>query len=135
VRERAGVRVPTFVTVCRTTKLTVRRRIMIKKVLLGGVCLGFVMCAGCAMVASPLPGSIYTSVSYPSYYHGVDNGGPGTKRGEAMASSILGIVATGDASIEAAARNGRITKIHTADTKATSILGVYATYTTVVTGE
>jgi hypothetical protein len=108
---------------------------MNKKLSLAGVGFSVLVCSGCAMVASPLPGSIYTDVSYPSYYKGVDNVGPGTKRGEAMASSILGIVATGDASVAAAARNGRITKIHTADTKATSVLGIYATYTTVVTGE
>lgn len=108
---------------------------MMKKISLACVGLSFMVCSGCAIVASPLPGSIYTSVAYPSYYQGVDNGGPGMKKGEAMASSILGIVATGDASIAAAVRNGGITKIHTADTKATSVLGIYASYTTMVTGE
>lgn len=95
--------------------------------------LGFMLCSGCAVVASPLNGSLYTSVMYPS--HGANDAGPGPKKGEASASSILGIVATGDASIATAARNGGITKIHTADTKATSVLGFYASYTTVVTGE
>jgi hypothetical protein len=108
---------------------------MSDKIWLASVGIGLLALSGCAMVASPLPGSIYTSVVYPGYYHGVDNGGPGPKRGEAQATSILGIVATGDASIETAARNGRISKIHTADTHATSVLGIYATYTTVVTGE
>jgi hypothetical protein len=93
------------------------------------------VCSGCSLAPSPLVGAIYTSMQYPSWYHGVDNAGPGSKRGTAKASSILGLVATGDASIEAAARNGRITKIHTADTQATSVLGLYATYTTIVTGE
>jgi hypothetical protein len=95
--------------------------------------LGLMFCSGCAMVASPLPGSIYTSVKYPSMAG--STAGPGTKRGEASASSILGIVATGDASIEAATRNGGITKIHTVDAQVKSVMGFYASYTTVVTGE
>jgi len=41
----------------------------------------------------------------------------------------------GDASIQAAMQNGGITKIHHVDYKVTSVLGVYATYTTVVYGE
>lgn len=90
---------------------------------------------GCAAVQTPLVGTVYTDVQFPSYYDGVDNGGPGLKKGQAMATSILGIVATGDASVAAAARNGGIKIIHTADTHATSVLGIYATYTTVVTGE
>lgn len=98
-------------------------------------CLLALAVAGCAVVGSPLPGSLYTDVQFPSHYHGVDNGPPGMRRGEAMATSILGIVATGDASVAAAARNGGISKIHTADTHVTSVLGLYATYKTVVTGE
>ena len=100
---------------------------------LAGVGIGLLVLSGCAVVASPLNGSIYTSVTYPSL--GGSTAGPGMKRGESSASSILGIVATGDAGVEAAARNGNITKIHTADTHASSVLGIYATYTTVVTGE
>ena len=57
------------------------------------------------------------------------------KTGEAKATSILGIIATGDASVAAAAKNGGITKVKTVDVKATSIIGIYATYTVVVTGE
>jgi len=55
--------------------------------------------------------------------------------GEACASSILGLVATGDASIEAARRNGRITQISAVDEHSTSILGIYATYCTTVRGK
>ena len=98
-------------------------------------CLGLAGLFGCAVAPSPLPGSIYTDIKFPSYYQGVDTSGPGSKRGEAQSTSVLGIVATGDSSIEAAARNGGIKKIHTADTHSTSVLGLYATYTTVVTGE
>jgi len=100
---------------------------------LAGIGIGLLALSGCAVVAAPLSGSVYTSMTYPSFAG--STAGPGMKRGESTATSILGIVATGDAGVEAAARNGGITKIHTADTKATGILGIYATYTTVVTGE
>ncbi|MBI3782765.1 MAG: hypothetical protein HY270_05115 [Deltaproteobacteria bacterium] len=103
--------------------------------MIGVGCCGLLGLSACATTVSPLNGSIYTNVRYPNFYDGVTNDGPGSKRGEAEASSVLGIVATGDASVEAAARNGRINKIHTADTEATSILGLYATYKTIVTGE
>lgn len=59
----------------------------------------------------------------------------GSRRGEATAISILGLVGIGDASIRVAARNGRITKIATVDQYATNYLGIYATSTTIVTGE
>lgn len=91
--------------------------------------------SGCAGTVSPLHGTIYTSVQYPSHYTGVQDAGPGSKRGEAEASNILGIVATGDASVTTAAKNGRISKIRTVDAEGTSILGLYSTYKTIVTGD
>lgn len=104
-----------------------------RKLWMAGLAIGLGFCAGCAAVATPLTGTIYTSVKYPSMAS--NEAAPGPRRGEATASSILGIVATGDASIAAAARNGGIRKINTADTEGWSLLGLYATYTTVVTGE
>lgn len=59
----------------------------------------------------------------------------GTKVGQASATSILGIVGTGDASIQAAAKKAGITKISHVDESATSVLGIYAKYTTTVYGE
>lgn len=58
-----------------------------------------------------------------------------SKSGEACASSILGLVGTGDASIDAAAKNAGITRIAYVDGKSTNILGIYATYCTIVHGE
>jgi hypothetical protein len=55
--------------------------------------------------------------------------------GTSVATSILGLIATGDASIEAAAKAGGISKIHHVDYQAMSILGLYSTFTTVVYGE
>ncbi len=90
---------------------------------------------GCSQSYSPLSGMLYTDINYPSYYDGVEAAGPGPRRGTAQATSILGLVATGDASIEAAAKNGGISRIHTADHKTMNLLGLYATYTTIVTGQ
>lgn len=107
-----------------------------KKFFLGlGLAAAALSFSGCAQTISPLPGLLYTDVKYPSYYDGVEASGPGSKRGTASATSILALIATGDASIEAAAKNGGIKTIRTADTHGTSILGLFSTYTTIVTGE
>ncbi|MFO7155537.1 MAG: TRL-like family protein [Pseudomonadota bacterium] len=58
-----------------------------------------------------------------------------TKMGEACASSILGAVAQGDASIRAAAEKGGITKIAYVDSRSTNVFGIYAKYCTIVWGE
>lgn len=89
---------------------------------------------GCAMVASPTNGTVYTDVKYPGA-HTPQGAVPGPKTGVAEAQNILGIVATGDASIQAAARNGGITRIATVEHQATSILGVWGKFTTMVTGD
>jgi hypothetical protein len=58
------------------------------------------------------------------------------KSGEASTHSVLGLVAWGDAGVSAAARNGRLTKIHHADYEFLSILfGIYTQFTLVVYGE
>lgn len=88
--------------------------------------------AGCAITPAPLVGVFYTDISYPrQVWHGTAQ----SKVGEACASSILGLVATGDASIEEAKKEGRISKVTSVDQKSTSILGLFGTYCTVVTGE
>jgi hypothetical protein len=95
--------------------------------------LGSLMVAtGCASAWSPVTGFLYTDVMAP-----MDAGGHGanTKTGEATCTSILGWVATGDASITAASANAGITKVHHVDFHAWSVLGVYAKFTTKVSGE
>ena len=88
--------------------------------------------SSCAFVSAPLMGGLYTDVKAPL---AVTSNTGSTKVGTAKAVSILGIVATGDASIEAAARSAGISKIHHVDYQATSIIGVYATFTVMVYGE
>lgn len=60
----------------------------------------------------------------------------GTKVGTAKAEGFLCcLFFDQDASIQAAAKNGGIRKISTVDIKHTSILGLYVTYETIVTGK
>ncbi|MBI3183851.1 MAG: hypothetical protein HYZ28_17070 [Myxococcales bacterium] len=64
-----------------------------------------------------------------------DNAISAAKKGEACAASILGIITTGDASVQQAAANAGITKIGVVDNKYSNILGLYAKYCVVVSGE
>jgi uncharacterized protein YceK len=89
--------------------------------------------SGCAIVMkSPLLGTIYTDVKAPVTATSNANS---TKVGTAEATSILGLVATGDASIEAAAKSAGISKIHHIDEECMSILGLFAKYKIFVYGE
>jgi TRL-like protein family len=105
---------------------------MMRKVLMSlavGVS-AIMLLAGCADV-TPLNGHLYTDVQGPVAV-GSESGS--SKTGMAKATAICG-VALGDASIAAAMANGGITKVNHVDTHVKSILGVYATYETVVYGE
>ena len=55
--------------------------------------------------------------------------------GTAEAKGYVGIVALGDASIQAAAREAGITRIHHVDYQAKSYVGVYTIYTIIVYGD
>ena len=90
---------------------------------------------GCGMVSGgngSLSGFIYTDYSMGGALGAsqVDS-----KTGEACASTILGWVATGDASIEAAKKDGKITEVSYVDHNVSNILGIYATSCTVVHGQ
>jgi len=103
--------------------------------LLGGLSImavaGMVMfLTGCA---SPMPvGILYTEVTLPAI---ATANAKAEKVGVSECTSVLSLVSMGDASIDAAARNGGITKIHSVDWEANSILGIYGTYRTIVRGE
>jgi len=107
---------------------------MAKALVFGAVILFLaILLIGCAAMAiSPVTGSLYTDVSGPvtATAHSTYS-----KVGTASCESILGIIAIGDASIETAAKNGEITKIHHIDYRSTNILGIYAKYTIYVYGE
>lgn len=60
----------------------------------------------------------------------------GTKVGTSTAAYIFGLIPiSDDYSIQAAAKEGGITKISTVDLKSFNYLGIYSGYTTIVTGE
>ena len=98
-------------------------------IVLAGLVLLF---SSCASVKSPLRGVFYTDVKAPVTATGNSNA---TKVGSAAATSILCIFASGDASIEAAAKSAGITTIHHVDKQVTSILGFFAKYKVYVYGE
>lgn len=90
--------------------------------------------SGCAqIVMSPVMGGIYTEVKAPLSSAGTAVGS--TKVGTAMAKTILGWIATGDASIETAMKNGGIKRIHHVDYSSRSILFFYGEFTTTVYGD
>lgn len=94
--------------------------------------LAAVLLSGCAGVMSPAVGVIYSDTHAPL---AATMAASYSKTGTSECSSILGMVATGDASITAAMKNGGITKIHHVDYHSTSILGIYAKMTTTVYGD
>jgi hypothetical protein len=87
---------------------------------------------GCAMAASPVNGAWYTSVKWGME---MPDGPKGSKTGVAECTSALGLIASGDASVEAAMKEGGITKVHTVSHESYSLLGLFARFTTRVTGE
>ena len=89
------------------------------------------MLMGCALM---LPmGSLYTKVKVPVTATG--NSGVSSKTGEATCISVLALVAVGDCSIDAAKKNGGITKVNHVDWDTENILGIYGKYKVIVSGE
>ncbi len=90
---------------------------------------------GCQFTAPVVPptGLFYSDIKAPMDID-LDKTAVGAKSGEAMVTTILGVVATGDCSIKAAAQNGGITTIESVDYKFFNVLGVYQTFTTIVHG-
>ena len=83
------------------------------------------LCSGC----------VYTDVKTP-FDNDLNRTQLGSKVGRAHSQSILGLVAWGDASTQAAAQEGGLTTINHADMEIFSILGpVYAKQTLVVYGD
>ncbi|MCX5695042.1 MAG: TRL-like family protein [Candidatus Omnitrophica bacterium] len=100
--------------------------------ILAGVFVITFLLSGCASIY-PI-GSLYTGVKLPN------NMGDGkdisyTKIGKAQASSILCLVATGDASLEKAIQNGGIKTVKYVDYHVDNFLGIYGTYTTTAYGD
>jgi hypothetical protein len=86
---------------------------------------------GCAGAGTgPVSGWAWADVHGP-----VDSeGAVGGKKGEACATSYLGVVALGDASIATAAANGGIKSVTNVDQHTTNMLGIIVKYCTIVSG-
>lgn len=86
--------------------------------------------AGCLAVATPAMGILFADVKWD----GMAKGAVGTKEGKACAQSILGLIAQGDASIEAAAKAGGIKDVASVDHHTKNMLGIMGEYCTIVRG-
>jgi hypothetical protein len=94
--------------------------------------IGIMLLTGCQPVASPLMGIIYNDTKFG--YLATSNSGD-TKEGKACAQTIMGLVATGDASISAAKGAGGVTEVAQVEHTAHSILGIVGDFCTIVKGK
>lgn len=92
-----------------------------------------IVMSGCATGMQPVSGGLFSDVKGPLAVTSTNVGH--SKTGSAKATSILGLIATGDASIAAAMEQGGITKVHHVDYHTSSILRVFAETTVTVYGE
>ena len=99
---------------------------------------GVLLLAGCGMTApfKPSGGSVYDHVKAPLQLEYNSKTELGSKVGKATATSVLGLVAWGDAGLQAAADDGDIRVIRHVDYEYQSILfGVYTETTVIVYGD
>ncbi len=96
-----------------------------------GISVAALSLSACQIVASPLAGTIFNETKYGNIATAET---ATTKEGKACASSVLGWVATGDASIVAAKANGGVTKVTSVDHYAKNVLGIFGEWCTIVKG-
>ncbi len=94
-----------------------------------GLAGSLLLLSGCG--GGHLGGAIYSDYTAPTTATSSSNA---SKEGQAVCTSILGLVAIGDCSIDTAAKNGSVSTIKSVDSKVWSILGIYTTVTTIVKG-
>lgn len=102
-----------------------------RKVSLALASFGLLSLTACQPVASPLVGIIFNETKYGD---SISANAGATKEGKACATTILGWVAQGDASISAAKAAGGVNSIAYVDHTAKNILGVWAEWCTIVKG-
>jgi hypothetical protein len=103
---------------------------MKKAMALGLILVLAAVVSGCA-TAYPV-GSLLTELKLPI---GATGNAGGSKIGTAECVSYLGMIATGDASIETAKKNGNISKITHVDWEVKNILGLIGKYKVTVYGD
>lgn len=96
---------------------------------------GLLTTIGCAVVAPvvPPPALIQNYQAPLDIDH--DQSQLGSKRGTASTQNVLGVVSWGDGSTRAAAQDGGISTIRSADYEFVTYFGVYSKYTTIVHGD
>jgi uncharacterized membrane protein len=77
-------------------------------------------------------GALFTKVKSPVT---ATSNSVATKQGTSSCVNILGLFAVGDASIDAACKDGRIRSIKHVDQDSFSVLGLFSRYKTVVRGD
>lgn len=102
--------------------------ILFKRLLLAVLVLLFMV--GCGSGFGP-QGSLFSSTKIGVYATDTNT----SSRGEACAFHVLGLVAVGDASVEAAASTGGISNVKTIDLESFSVLGFFGQLCTVVQGD
>jgi len=90
------------------------------------------MLSGCATATMPVTGLMYGNVKAPLTATAAPE--QATRVGRASVRSVLGLLASRDASIHTAARNGGIREIHYVDYESQNFFGVLSEFTVVVYG-
>jgi hypothetical protein len=88
--------------------------------------------AGCLAVDTPARGLIYTQTKGP--VTATSAKAAPTRTGTGCDTSVLGLVAFGDASIDSAKTTSGITEVSSVDAETFSVLGIYGTYCVTVRG-
>jgi len=90
---------------------------------------------GCAGVtSSPVKGVLYTNVTVPLDFERGEKDVLYANEGLSCATSYFGVIALGDASIDAAKRVGHVTDVIMVDYRVEGLLGFYARFCTIVRG-
>lgn len=106
------------------------RRFVTAGLLAGALVLG----SGCfGGPFAPPVGTLYTEIGAPT---SLGSGQLAARRGESSVVAILGIGSSGQASVEAAADEGGITRVKRVEYRYENVLlGLYQRYTTIVWGD
>ena len=89
--------------------------------------------AGCLSAPFQPPSGVVAVTKAPLSTEG--NWDVGSKKGESSSFSVLGLYASGDCSITAAARNGGLKKIGHVDYEYFNVIGIWQKATVIVYGE
>lgn len=95
--------------------------------------LAVALASGCA--STQPRGALITDVTLPIAVASNPRKAETPKVGKSQCNDVLGLIANGDASINAAMQNGNIKTIYYVDWKANNILGLIGTYECTVYGE